>query len=1226
NTVGNRIIKITDTGAASAATTLVTASANTWFHGISFAPTCPVPLQPAAFTASSASVNYAQTGVIYTVPNDPSATYLWSYSGTGVTINGSGNSVTLDFSSTATAGTLSVTASNGCGTSAARSMTIGIKGAIRITEYMYNGNGVSGIGEYVEFTNVGGANVDMTSWSFDDNTRTPGSQSLSAFGIVKPGESVIFTELAAGTFRSNWNLCAGIKIIGGNTNGLGREDEINLYDASNNLIDRLTYGDQTFSPGSIRTTTKSGWVSAAGIGNNTITQWTLSSAADGEASFTSSLAEIGSPGKSTRATVSFDPCFVPNSAPTIVMDVVGTSNYLDGGIGIAPASSYGLSGVISDPTDPAATLGINFTIGDAETAAGSLTVSFTSSNTTAVPVANITMTGGGAARTIKIIPSAVGYSNITVNVSDGALTTSYVLAYAASAASSTPANTRWHTGMSDASDGIALDDNYYISGDDELDVLNVYSRSASGLPLVSFDYASSLALPNPSKPEVDLEAAAKSTANANRIYWLGSMSNGKAPFPNLANRDRIFATTVTGTGAATSFSVVGYTSLRSDILTWGDSHGYNFTASAAAGVDSKQTDGFAAEGMVFGPDNTTLYIGMRAPLVPAANRTKAVIVPVLNFESWFNNGTPAGSPVFGAPIELDMGGRGFRDMFRLSNGTYIIVAGNPAGSPLTSALYKWTGNAADAPILVLSSADAVLNMEGAMQVNISGQLSLTQLQLISDGGDEILYNDGSEAKDFADLKLRKFRSDMVSALDLCMPTKGDTTATACNNFLWYGTTYSSSGTPTHTLINAGGCDSVVTLHLTIRHSNTGDTTAAACNNFTWYGTNYTSSTTATHTLMNAAGCDSVVTLHLTIRQSSTGDTTAIACNNFTWYGTNYTTSTTATHTLINAAGCDSVVTLHLTIKHSNTGDTTAVACNNFTWYGTNYTSSTTATHTLLNAAGCDSLVSLHLTINHSSTGDTTATACNNFTWYGITYTTSGSPTHHFTNSAGCDSLVTLHLTIHQSTASSTTHTACDNYTWNGVTHTSSGTYSAHFTNAAGCDSTASLTLTINSTPAVPVITQNGNQLSSSAASGNQWYKNGSLIAGAVAQNYIATSSGNYTVISSANNCSSNPSASTSYTVTGLVSANGVSGVQVYPNPFSHQLTLNYYLENNSVINIELLDLTGKQISWVVRDEEQNAGEHQHTFNAAEYKLQRGLYLIRLTTGSASQSVKVNYME
>lgn len=44
---------------------------------------------------------------------------------------------------------------------------------------------------------------------------------------------------------------------------------------------------------------------------------------------------------------------------------------------------------------------------------------------------------------------------------------------------------------------------------------------------------------------------------------------------------------------------------------------------------------------------------------------------------------------------------------------------------------------------------------------------------------------------------------------------GDTTVTACNSFNWYGLNHTTSGTPTHTLTAANGCDSVVTLNLTI---------------------------------------------------------------------------------------------------------------------------------------------------------------------------------------------------------------------------------------------------------------------------------------------------------------------------------------------------------------------------------------------------------------------------
>jgi autotransporter-associated beta strand protein len=84
----------------------------------------PLPAQPDDFTASTGTVCAGTTGVTFTVPNVPAITYTWSYSGTGVTINGTLNSVTLDFDNTATGGTLGVTATNGCGSSIARAMGI----------------------------------------------------------------------------------------------------------------------------------------------------------------------------------------------------------------------------------------------------------------------------------------------------------------------------------------------------------------------------------------------------------------------------------------------------------------------------------------------------------------------------------------------------------------------------------------------------------------------------------------------------------------------------------------------------------------------------------------------------------------------------------------------------------------------------------------------------------------------------------------------------------------------------------------------------------------------------------------------------------------------------------------------------------------------------------------------------------------------------------------------
>lgn len=722
------------------------------------------PAQPGAFTASTANVYTGQNGVVYTVPNVPGVTYVWSYSGTGATINGTANSVSVNFSGSATSGTLSVTANNICGASTARNLaiTVTVRPDMRITEYEYNGS------EFIELTNIGSASINMAGWSYDDNSRVAGSFSLGAFGVVQAGESVIISEEAEAAFRTRWNLCAGVKVIGGSTQNLGRADEINIYDASNILVDRLTFDDQTL--GGPRTDVKSAWVPATALGNNTISQWVASTVADAEGSYISVTGGfIASPGKSTRATVVYNPCIVVNGAPTIVMNVSTTSNYIDGGVLVSPPTPYGLSGVIGDATDPASTLGIDFTIGDDVTPVNSLTVSVTSSNTSVVPDANLNLTGSGAARNLMITPIGVGYSSITVTVNDGTNNTSYTINYAASSPDPgiIPANTVWHTGMSDASDAIALDDNYYITGDDELDILNVYSRYSSGLPLVSYDYASHLSLPDPSKPEVDVEAAARSVTFPNRVYWTGSMSNGKTPFDNKPNRDRLFATTVNGTGNNTSFSFVGYYNVRTALLAWGDANGYNFTAAASAGINPKSFSGFSLEGMVMGPDGTTMFLGLRAPLVPTTLRQNAVIAPILNFETWFNNGVPSGPPVFGTPIELNLDFRGIRDIIRLSNGTYIIIAGSPIEDGGINNIYKWTGYATDAPVPVDNLAGGTLNMEGLMEVNDTpGQLSLSKLQIVSDGGLQILYQDNNEAKDFNDLHLRKFRTDVITGLDL----------------------------------------------------------------------------------------------------------------------------------------------------------------------------------------------------------------------------------------------------------------------------------------------------------------------------------------------------------------------------------------------------------------------------------------------------------------------------
>ncbi len=102
-------------------------------------------------------------------------------------------------------------------------------------------------------------------------------------------------------------------------------------------------------------------------------------------------------------------------------------------------------------------------------------------------------------------------------------------------------------------------------------------------------------------------------------------------------------------------------------------------------------------------------------------------------------------------------------------------------------------------------------------------------------------------------------------------TPGTDVVTACDSFTWInGTTYTASNnTATDTLTNSQGGDSIVTLNLTILSSTFGVDTVVACDEYTWInGVTYTSSNnTATDTLTNVSGCDSIITLNLTINSS-----------------------------------------------------------------------------------------------------------------------------------------------------------------------------------------------------------------------------------------------------------------------------------------------------------------------------------------------------------------------
>ena len=144
--------------------------------------------------------------------------------------------------------------------------------------------------------------------------------------------------------------------------------------------------------------------------------------------------------------------------------------------------------------------------------------------------------------------------------------------------------------------------------------------------------------------------------------------------------------------------------------------------------------------------------------------------------------------------------------------------------------------------------------------------------------------------------------------------------TFCKTYTWEGNTYDKDTLDSVTY--AGGLyrgDSIAYISLTKLPVALGDTTVNdVCKSFTWHGVTYDKDTTAIDTLVDAAanGCDSIVTLHLTLLPPVKNPISFDTCNMYTWHGVTYYNDTIVSDTLIGGAynGCDSIVTLTLTIQ------------------------------------------------------------------------------------------------------------------------------------------------------------------------------------------------------------------------------------------------------------------------------------------------------------------------
>ena len=416
-----------------------------------------------------------------------------------------------------------------------------------------------------------------------------------------------------------------------------------------------------------------------------------------------------------------------------------------------------------------------------------------------------------------------------------------------------------------------------------------------------------------------------------------------------------------------------------------------------------------------------------------------------------------------------------------------------------------------------------------------------------------------------------------------LPKYREISATRCDSYTWGGNIYTESGDYTRTFVGNSGCDSIVTLHLTINY--TQDTTfidTTVCSYYVWQNNiwgNQTFYSSGEYTRsFPTAHCDSIVTLRLTVASRDTTHIYEEACDYYEYNNNNYYFSGNYSRHFVSQIGCDSIVTLHLTIYmtpadpqvsttantlcsggYNGTIEVTSPLNNEYEYSidGVNFQSSplftgvmegdytvtvrngfcaktietsveTTAIRpdvvltvssesvcegetisfnsqgsssgseyvylwtgpgvhsslanfsiedafignsgeyilTISNTnTGCNRSDSVYVAVHSTSYGIDEVSACDSYTWInGNTYTEStNTPTYTLTNANGCDSIVTLHLTLLHSVSSSDGTTICPSelpYEYNGHTFNEAGTYNVSLPAANGCDSIVTFTLNV----------------------------------------------------------------------------------------------------------------------------------------------------------------------
>jgi PKD repeat protein len=88
--------------------------------------------------------------------------------------------------------------------------------------------------------------------------------------------------------------------------------------------------------------------------------------------------------------------------------------------------------------------------------------------------------------------------------------------------------------------------------------------------------------------------------------------------------------------------------------------------------------------------------------------------------------------------------------------------------------------------------------------------------------------------------------------------------------------------------------------------------------------------------------------------------------------------------------------------------------------------------------------------------------------------------------------------------------------------------------------------------------------------------------------------------------------------TGVKEPEAIAGFNVYPNPFSNSATIDYRLNANSLVTLEVYDVMGKNVKTFAASEMQQGGKHSYNFSEQS----GGIYFVKLAVDGKSSVKKI----